>query len=228
MIFADRKDAAEQLALGLDRYRGHFPLILAIPRGALEMGSVLAARLQGELDVVLVRKLRAPYQPELAIGAIDETGWSYLSPHVASLGVTDQYLEDEERHQLEVLQARRSQYSAVRPPADPAGRIAVVVDDGLATGATMIAALHAVRARNPETLVCAVPVAAEESLEHVRRYADVVVCLQTPPAFYAVGECYRSFAQIEDEAAVQILKQAVARNKSPSPKPSLDAQDHRP
>jgi predicted phosphoribosyltransferase len=225
MIFADRKDAAGQLAQYLGEYRGHHPLILAIPRGALEIGNVIAERLNGELDVVLVRKLRAPFQAELAIGAIDETGWTYLSPHLASFGIDASYLLQEKQHQLDVLQARRKQYAAVRPPADPAGRIAVVVDDGLATGATMIAALHAVRAHEPKTLVCAVPVAAEESLERIRPYADAVVCLQSPAAFYAVGQFYRSFEQIEDEEAVGILRRASEREVAAQAREDSPRQD---
>lgn len=221
MMFADRNDAAERLAQSLARYRGHRPLILAIPRGALEMGSILAMRLQGELDVVLVRKLRAPFQPELAIGAIDETGWTYLSPHFSSLGITEHYLDQERRHQLEVLEERRKQYTAVRPPADPAGRIAIVVDDGLATGATMIAALHAVRMHEPEALVCAVPVAAAESLDLIRPYADAIVCLHAPLELYAVGLYYRSFAQVSDEQAIRTLRESVTRNRTPAERGDL-------
>lgn len=210
MLFADRIDAAERLAKALQPYRGRHPLILAIPRGALPMGKLLAERLGGELDVVLVRKLRSPFSPEYAIGSIDETGWVYLAPHAHATGATDRYIEDEKQRQLEVLRERRARYTPGRPAIDPAGRVAIVVDDGLATGATMIAALHAVRAKRPATLVCAVPVAAPDSLELVQSYADEVVCLQAPPGFYAVGQFYRTFGQVDDEEAIELLKAAAA------------------
>jgi putative phosphoribosyl transferase len=212
MYFADRIDAAERLARALQAYRGRHPLILAIPRGALPMGRLLAQRLDGELDVVLVRKLRSPFSPEFAIGSVDENGWVYLAPHARSNGGSDDYLEQEKREQLAVLRERRGRYTPNRPAIDPAGRVAIVIDDGLATGATMIAALHAVRARHPATLVCAVPVAAPESLELVRPYADDVVCLHAPEGFYAVGQFYRRFGQVEDEQAIEILRAAAQRS----------------
>ncbi len=205
MIFRDRTDAANRLARELSRYRGHNPLVLAIPRGAVPMGRVLADALQGELDVVLVRKLRAPLQEELAVGAIDETGWAYVADYAASVGADERYLERERRVQRETLEQRRAAYSPLRPPLDPRGRIAIVVDDGLATGATMIAALHAVRARAPSRLVCAVPVAAPDSLRRVESYADEVVCLQAPAEFEAVGQFYRQFPQVEDDEVVRCL-----------------------
>ena len=210
MLFVDRIDAAERLAKALQPYRGRHPLILAIPRGALPMGKLLAERLGGELDVVLVRKLRSPFSPEYAIGSIDETGWVYLAPHAHATGATDRYIEDEKQCQLEVLRERRARYTPGRPAIDPAGRVAIVVDDGLATGATMIAALHAVRAKGPATLVCAVPVAAPDSLELVQSYADEVVCLQAPAGFYAVGQFYRTFGQVDDEQAIELLQAAAA------------------
>ena len=186
-------------------YRGRNPLVLAIPRGAVAMGRVLADALGGELDVVLVRKLGAPGHAEFAVGAIDETGWMYVTDSAAGAGADAAYLEREKHAQLETLRERREQYTPARAPIDPAGRIAIVVDDGLATGATMIAALHAVRARNPARLVCAVPVAAPDSLERIRPYADEVVCLEAPPGFYAVGQFYREFDQVEDEAVIELL-----------------------
>jgi predicted phosphoribosyltransferase len=204
-VFDSRLDAARHLATALDQYRGRNPLVLAIPRGAVEMGRVLADALGGELDVVLVRKLGAPGHAEFAVGAIDETGWTYVSDYAASAGADAAYLEQEKRAQLETLHKRRALYTPARPPIDPAGRVAIVIDDGLATGATMIAALHAVRARKPARLVCAVPVAAPDSLEHVRRYADEVVCLVAPRGFYAVGQFYRVFEQVEDHEVVALL-----------------------
>jgi putative phosphoribosyl transferase len=212
MLFADRIDAAERLAQALQAYRGRHPLVLAIPRGALPMGKVLAERLDGELDAILVRKLRSPFSPEFAIGSIDESGWVYLAPHARSTGASDDYIEDEKQYQLGVLRERRSRYTPDRAAIDPAGRVAIVVDDGLATGSTMVAALHAVRAKRPATLVCAVPVASRESLELVRPYADHVVCLHAPADFYAVGQFYRTFGQVDDEEAIALLKAAAAHS----------------
>ena len=211
MQFESRIDAARRLAQALASYKGRNPLVLAIPRGAVEMGRVLADALEGELDVVLVRKLGAPYSAEFAVGAIDETGWAYVADYARSAGADEAYLEREQRAQLELLRKRRAQYTPHRPPIDPKGRIAIVVDDGLATGATMIAALHAVRARQPERLVCAVPVAAPDSLELVRPYCDEVVCLEAPPEFFAVGQFYREFRQVEDEEVVELLARGPKR-----------------
>jgi putative phosphoribosyl transferase len=206
MKFRDRADAALQLAAALHGFRGKNPLVLAIPRGAVPMGKVLAEKLQGEFDLVLVRKLRAPDNPELAVGAIDEGGWTYVAEYARGVGADEAWLREERARQLETLRRRRAQYTPQRAPHDAAGRIAIVVDDGLATGATMIAALHAVRARNPARLVCAVPVASPESLEKVRAYADEVVCLAAPRGFQAVSQFYDAFPQVEDDEVARLLR----------------------
>ena len=211
MLFDSRLDAGRKLAVALERFKGRHPLILAIPRGAVGMGAVLAEQLGGELDVVLVRKLGAPHNPELAVGAVDESGWSYVADYADEIGAGPAYLAKEKAAQMERLRKRRAQYTPARPPVDPAGRIAIVVDDGIATGASMIAALHAVRAKKPERLVCAVPVAARESLEHIRPYADEVVCLSTPDDFSAVSQFYREFRQVEDEEVVALLERHGAK-----------------
>lgn len=201
--FADRTEAAEDLALRLQEYRGRHPLILAIPRGAVPMGKVLAERLDGQLDIVLVHKLGAPFDPEYAIGAIDESGWVYLSEGVSDQD--DMLLKEIATEQLDALKKRRIRYTPYAHPVDPAGRIVIVVDDGLATGATMIAALHSVRARHPAELVCAVPVAASDSLEKVAPLADKVVCLHASRSFAAVSQFYRHFAAVEDDEVTRIL-----------------------
>ena len=205
MMFQDRLDAARQLARALEAYRERHPLVLAIPRGAVPMAKLIAQELGGDFDVVLVRKLRSPYAPEVAVGSVDESGWTYVAPHAAALGADQDYLAAEKHEQLLILQSRRAQYTPIRPPLDPAGRIVIVVDDGLATGATMIAALHGLRHRQPARLICALPVAAPDSLERVRPLADELICLSAPEDFQAVGQFYRHFDQVDDEQVIALL-----------------------
>ena len=205
-MFQDRSEAAELLARALMKWRGAHPLVVAIPRGAVPMGRIIAERLEGDLDVVLTRKLGAPGNPEFAIGAVDETGWTYLADYAESAGATSDYVAREVAAQMETMRRRRAQYTPARAPLEPAGRVVIAVDDGLATGATMLAALHALRAKQPQRLICAVPVASHEALEKVRAQADEVVCLETPAFFYAVGQFYREFGQVSDEEVVSLLR----------------------
>lgn len=213
MIFRDRNDAALKLADELDRYRGRNPLILAIPRGAVPMGEILAEQLDGELDVVLVRKLRAPFNPEFAIGAVSESGWKDVADYAAESGADEGYLREEVATQLATLSARHEQLRGVAEPIDPAGRIVIVVDDGLATGYTMVAALQSVRAAHPARVVCAVPVASYDALFKVSGLADEVVCLHRPARFESVGQFYRNFPQIEDAEVVACLTAVRTKNR---------------
>lgn len=205
-MFKDRNDAARKLVVKLLQYRGKNPLVLAIPRGSVAMAKIIADELGGDFDVVLVRKLRAPDQPELAIGSIDESGWAYIAPHAFTTGASQEYIEAEKNTQMETIRKRRLQYTPIRSPIDPSGRIVIVIDDGLATGATMISALHSLRARNPAKLICAVPVAPPDTLSKVAGMADEVICLEAPEYFQAVGQFYVNFAQVEDDEVIALLR----------------------
>lgn len=156
--------------------------------------------------MVLVRKLRAPHQPELALGSVNESGWMFVADFAELYGADPDYLESEMRAQLKTIQRRRAQYTPIRPPIDPAGRVVIVVDDGLATGATMIAALYGLRAAQPAQLICAVPVSPPDTLAKVAELADEVVCLETPRFFQAVGQFYQDFPQVDDEEVIDVLK----------------------
>ena len=209
MIFQDRQEAARLLARRLSAYyKNKNPLVLGIPRGAVPMAKIIADALGGELDVVLVRKLGHPSQPELAIGAIDEEGKVFFSDYAYELD--ERYLEAEKQRQLELLRRRRARYTPHRPPIDPEGRIVIVVDDGIATGSTMTAALRAVRARNPKKLVGAVAVASASAARAMRAEADAIVCLNVPAEFYAVGQFFNDFTQVTDEDVVALLEQSQA------------------
>ena len=205
MIFDDRIDAANQLADRLMYLKGERPLVLAIPRGAVPMGRVIADRLGGDLDVVLVRRLRSPFNREFAIGAIDEAGAFELSADAAYAGGSRDYLEREKAEQLARIRECRAAWSRVRPAANPEGRACVVVDDGLATGATMVAALRFIRKHNPRLLVCAVPVASATGIDNVKDIADELVVVHRPEYFGAVSQFYRNFAQVENEEVAQLL-----------------------
>jgi predicted phosphoribosyltransferase len=206
MRFKNRDEAAKRLAGRLAAYKGRNPLILGLPRGAVPMARTIADALEGELDLVLVRKLRAPGQPELAIGAVDEAGTVLKGSY---FDVADEaYVRDEIRTQRDVIRARREMYTRAQKAIDPAGRIVVIVDDGIATGSSMLAAIRSVRARKPRRLIVAIGVAPAQSLAQIEAEADEVVCLQAPIDFYAVGQFFDDFSEVTDDMVVTALSRA--------------------
>lgn len=211
-MFRNRQHAAMQLAERLKGRPFRNPLVLGIPRGGVVTGAVLARLLGAELDVVLARKLRAPGQPELAIGAVSEAGEIHLHQLDEELppGLED-YLAAERRHQMSEIARRRELFRTVRPQAPIHGRSVIVTDDGIATGSTMVAALNAVRAQDPYELIVAVPVAAPDRAAEVRRHCDDLVCLMMPRTFFAIGQFYEDFSQVEDEEVVALLREQAAQ-----------------
>lgn len=208
-MFHDREQAAHLLARRFEGRELRDPLVLAIPRGGVATGAVLARDLGAELDVVLSRKLRAPDQPELAFGAVGEDGRVYLNPSLReSLNLDDDYIARETAYQLSEIARRKALFRAVRPRATIEGRSVIVTDDGIATGATMIAALDAARASRPFELIVAVPVASPDRLRQIRQHCDEMVCLLAPRSFWAIGQFYEDFTQVEDEEAVELLRAA--------------------
>ncbi|MFM8273607.1 MAG: phosphoribosyltransferase [Gemmata sp.] len=205
--FRDRADGGKQLGERLKGRELRAPLVLAIPRGGVSTGLALARELGAELDVILSRKLRAPFKPEYAIGAIAEDGQVTLNPDAVAVA-SEEYLEEEKRHQLAEIARRAKLFREVRPAAPIAGRSVIVTDDGIATGSTMVAALRSARAHHPHELIMAVPVAPPERLEHMRRLCDEALCLLAPVDFYAVGQFYEEFNTVEDEQVVRMLREA--------------------
>jgi len=208
-MFRNREEAGLQLAQRLKGRRLRNPLILGIPRGGVIVGAALAQELEAELDVVLARKLRAPEQPELAIGAISETGDVYLNTYAEDvLLAREDYLGRERRHQLAEISRLKEMLRGSRPPAEVAGRSVIVTDDGIAPGSTIIAALQVIRAQHPYELIAAVPVAAPEQLVEVRHWCDELVCLLSPEPFLAISHVYEDFTPVEDEQAAALLRAA--------------------
>jgi putative phosphoribosyl transferase len=207
-MFRDREDAAHQLAAAMCDFTLRNPLVLAIPRGGVVIGAVLARELGAEFDVVLSRKLPAPGQPELAIGAISEKGQVHLNRRaVEAIGVTEQYLRHERQHQLAEIARRKQLYRLERREATISGRTIIVTDDGIATGSTMMAALQTVRPQRPAQLIVAVPVAPYDRLAAFDECCDSVICLHSPADFWAVGQFYEDFPTIEDVAVLEVLRE---------------------
>jgi predicted phosphoribosyltransferase len=207
-MFYNREDAAHQLAEKLRGRKLRHPLILAIPRGGVVIGAILAQKLGAELDVVLSRKLHAPGQPELALGAISEDGSIYLNHYAREYpDLTDDYLIEERSRQVAEIERRKKLFRDVRPPASIQDRSVIVTDDGIATGSTMIAALQTAKLKDPHELVVAVPVVSPERIPEIRRWCDDLVYLFAPEEFWAIGQFYEDFEQIPDDQVVALLRE---------------------
>jgi putative phosphoribosyl transferase len=210
--FRDREEAGQLLAREISGLKGKKAVVLGIPRGGILIAKELAAALDADLDIILARKLGTPGQLELAMGSISEDGQVFLNQEVVGLaGVTSREIEMEKARQMAEIQRRNQSIRAVLPRTPLAKRTVVLTDDGLATGATMQAALWAVRQEKPAHLIVAVPVASDEALERAASDADEVVCLRQPPYFSAVGQFYAQFAPVEDQEVLDILKQEARR-----------------
>jgi predicted phosphoribosyltransferase len=206
--FAGRQEAGRLLAARVVALGLRNPVVYALPRGGVPVAAEVADALHAPLDLVLVRKIGAPGQPELALGAVvdGDAPETVLNPHiVAATGASEAFIEAARRRELAEIERRRTRYLAGHPRVDPAGRVAVVVDDGIATGATARAALHALRRRGAARLVLATPVAPADTLEALRGEADEIVCLFVPAPFFGIGAFYRDFHQLADDEVVDLL-----------------------
>ena len=212
-MFADRADAGRRLARALLHLKPEQPIVLALPRGGVPVGFEVARILEAPLDVLLVRKIGVPGYPELALGAVldGEHPHLVLNRDLAELaGVDADYIAEQEAIKLKEIEDRRALYLRGRPRPSLAGRTAIVVDDGVATGATMKAAIDALRDMAVRRVVVAVPVAPPETAEMLRAIVDELVCLATPPTFRAVGQFYADFEQTTDDDVVALLDHASA------------------
>ncbi len=208
MPFLDRADAGRQLARALASYKDRNPVVLALPRGGVPVAAEIAAALGAPLDIVLVRKVGVPDQPELAMGAIVDGEEPIVVRNedvIDAAGVSEREFKAACSREIIEIERRRGRFLGNRGRVQIAGRTAIVTDDGVATGATARAALRAIRNRGPKTLVLAVPVAASDTIEALRSEVDALVCLEAPRRFGAVGSFYADFRQVPDEDVNAIL-----------------------
>lgn len=214
--FVNRIEAGQLLANELKLLSDKNAVVLGIPRGGVIIANEIAEVLNADLDVVLTHKLGAPGNKELAIGAVSENGQLYINKSIAPyVGADDDYIEQEKKYQLQQIEYKVQMYRAVLPKLELRERIVIVTDDGVATGATMQAALWSIRQENPKEIILALPVGPKESVTALSKDADETVCLRTPPFFDALGRFYLEFSQVEDEPLLQILRhESERRNKN--------------
>ena len=216
-MFSDRKAAGRELAAALTKYKSESPVVLAIPRGGVPVGYEVALALQAPLDIIVARKLGAPGQHELGLGAIvdGDHPQSVLNENIIrELSVSTQYIEEEIEAELKEIRRRQTAYRKGRPAIEIAGRTVIVIDDGIATGGSIRAALRGVRRMGPKKVILAVPVAPSDTIESLRAEADEIVCLQTPEYFMAIGEFYEDFSQTGDDEVIELLETAAHRQAS--------------
>lgn len=210
--FRDRDEAGVLLGAALGRFQGDETVVLGIPRGGVIVAAQAARALKAGLDIALSRKLGAPGNPELAIGAISESGEVFLDEAIAAHALASrEYIDKETAQQSSEIKRRAGTFRKILPKVSLAGKTVILVDDGLATGATMAASLAAARREAPKRLVAAVPVASAEAIEKIADYCDEVVVLRLPEFFAAVGEFYRDFGQTDDEEVAGLLRREALR-----------------
>ncbi|MEM4311178.1 MAG: phosphoribosyltransferase [Nitrososphaerales archaeon] len=213
-MFRDRVDAAKRLANIMLELKGKDIIVLAIPRGGVVIGYEIAKALKAELDVIIPRKIGAPLDPELAIGAIGEDGSLYLmEPLMNQLGVSKDYIDEEANRQLKEIKRRAIKYRGSREALELKDKIVILVDDGLATGATMKVAIMQVKKKEPKEVIVAIPVSPKDTLDEISRMVDKVYCLATPTPFFAIGQFYRNFEQVSDEEVIELLNKAREESK---------------
>ncbi len=211
-MYESRSDAGQRLAQALRAYRGRDVLVLALPRGGVEVGYEVAEALNAELDVLVVRKLGAPDNPELGVGAIASHGAHFIDENmIRRLNIHPGMLEEIKQREWMELERRQSAYRDALPPPHVEGRTVILVDDGIATGGTARVAIRAVRSLDPERIVLAVPVAPPETVELLGSEVDELVCLQTPSPFSAISLWYKQFRQTTDEQVVDLLRKRRAQ-----------------
>ncbi len=211
MLFRNREEAGERLAKALEGYRGKDVVVLGIPRGGVVVASQVAKALGARLDVVVTRKIEAPGEPEYALGAVTQEGDVIMDRQAAeSLGASPAYLDDQIRKKREEVKVRMARMRGEAPYPALEGKVVIIVDDGIATGSSVSAAVMSVKKRGPKEIVVAVPVAPRDAIEILKEDGTKVVCLETPGPFLAIGEFYRDFEQVEDLEVKRILDQGAA------------------
>ena len=230
MSFKDRSDAGRKLALALRDYKNRQSVVLALPRGGVPVAAKVAAALNAPLDLILVRKIGVPYQPELAMGAVVDGGEPLVVRNedvIRFAGIDESEFNAVCDSELAEIERRRQRYLGSRERVEVVGRTAIVIDDGIATGATTRAALRATRSRKPKKLILAVPVAPADSLAVMQQEADEVVCLETHTDFGAIGLYYSNFRPVSDNEVIELLARFPARkqNSHPSPQPKGGGHD---